>query len=619
MANRNTTPAVSSRSKFGLFIALSLVLSACSFFAPDDTDETGVGPGGAVIEEAGAKIGVPAGAVAADTTITAAFDSTVVPSVDAATGVRVLSDALKITLGDEAQPAVPLSVELPVDRSRLVPEMNPGDTIALLIQSENDSTPELVPARWNESTGTITAEVPHLSWMWPIQIDVPTLIKNVEQTILKGWNIETDKPMCSGETALVGQTEYSAVSPAQAWVCVSERAGELIVDATPNSPIPFLVRANPSALAGATTTEATFSTALSSAIAKNLGLYSRSSSILTPGTASSFTFDGEPQEVTLTFEQYPVILLVAILSTTLDTALNVGAKAPALDAIETVNCMGTIANTDQTPGEALSASKAASVIRAFFACAEIMGDMTPAQKIILTMLGAGPQFLITSALGIVNEMTGQGRFTVTIDAEQLQQSSTAGGKTYFATLNPWLDEPVNSIEPAIDGSAPSDDSSTSTCTASNTSDRSDAYRCFALHGVYDPCFQHPEVPGKFACLVPTDGIQWQILENMPVSDQGKEAPPAAGSPILVELSDGTLCSRASGAGPQGVPGYPYWAGVCRGAQAGVWRTNDQAVNTEEAIYRNIYGPTQQGYWQIAISAEDGSAPVQLHNIETVYN
>lgn len=591
-------------------IIASLFLAGCT--SPGgDSDAVTVESDGTTVTVSGVTVTIPGGAVPEGTTVDAFFDKGVQPSLESVEGVQVLADAFKITLGDELQPELPLTVEIPVDESSLSSDTPPQGTLALLVRSKGSGIPELVPAQWNDSDGTITAKVPHLSWLWPVQIDLGAIMRSVQDTVLQGLGIEYAEPDCAGKTANVGRTEYSVISPAQAWVCVSETDGSLVVEASPNSPIPFLVSSDPRAEAS-TSSEVSVASALSSALAGSLGFSEDGKSIMMPGTTAKFTFNGEPGPVVLGFEQYPVMLLVSILATTFDTALGGWGKTPNLDRIADIGCMQSIFDTAIPAGGMLSAETAAGVTRSFFDCAGTALEMSPAQQIILAILSAGPQFLVASALGIINELSGQGRFTATIDAV------TTGSKTRFVPLDPWRDGSVGPETPIIDNATVPTNGALKACFSSSISSRTDVYRC-ASNGIFDPCFRNPVDPESFACLTVREELSWQIVENIsadsgPVSDNGQ----GSGSPIAVELTDGTLCTRASGAGPVGVEGYPLWAGVCYGPHAGVWRTTKEAAASDQVTVRNLFESSGSGFWQIAISVGQEGSTAERFDVAKVY-
>lgn len=320
------------------FLAIvCLVLSGC-IWQESESEANEVGADGGSVTSSGVTITFPRGAVPEGTVVEASFDERAQPELDPDQGVRLLTDAFSITLEDGIQPDAPLTVEIPIDPANFTPESQPEHTLALLIQSEGSATPDLVPAQWNEAETSLIADVPHLSWIWPIQIDFGAITRSVRDTVLQSFRIEHPEPECVGDSPTVGQTSYTVVSPAQSWVCVLEEDGALTVEASPNSPIPFLVGSAPSATTSMPT-EVSLASAISVAVANSLRLFDAGEAIVMPGTTAKFSFDGEPDAVTLSFEQYPVMLLLSILATTFDTILGAWGQVPALDRIGDAECI----------------------------------------------------------------------------------------------------------------------------------------------------------------------------------------------------------------------------------------------------------------------------------------
>lgn len=594
------------------FVVLSLLLTSCDLFASKNNAGAEVGENGATLTVDGVKVVVPPAAVPVGTKLVASYeDRTPVGLED--TNLKTLAKAFKIELGDNLQPTKPLTVTIPVDRSLLVPEL-PEDTmttVAMLIESEGSTTPDLVPAVWDPGAGSLTAEVPHLSWVIPVQLDLSKVMRSVRDAVLQGLGIEYAKPECADQPITVAGRTYSAISPAQAWLCVGESGGALTVTAAPNSPIPFMVTSNPAG--GATNkTEVSAATAFSVAFARSLGFTSDGKAIMMPGADAQFTIKGAPDEVTLNFEQYPAMLLLSILFKTLDVTVGRMGNAIHLDKVADAGCMQDILNTSQA-GSALSPAVAGGVVKSFFGCAGSVLELSLPAQVVLTILSAGPQFLIASALGIINELTGQGNFTATVTAAPAQEMQD--GATQFVTMFPWTDGSLDRVtEKTYDGSGRSN----AQCVASELSGRKDVFRCL-WPGVDDPCFQSPEKPGDFICHGENHGkLNLRHLTNMAVKP-GATGEPGKTRPLRLELTDGTVCVRKSGSGPVGVPGYPYWAGYCSGPSAGTWRVGEADQSTNNPEHFALYPAVNAGsHWLVAISVGAEDAPAQLFDVKTVY-
>jgi hypothetical protein len=422
-----------SRRKFRVpFIAALLVfclaLTSCNLFAQKNTEasQSVVGDNGADLTVAGVHIIVAAGAVPAGTKVEASFEDRNPEGVDGES-LRVLAKAFKIKLGDGLQPSKPLTVTVPVDKSLLASweEIDTSKTVAMMVQSEGASTPDLVQAVLDPEAGTITAQVPHLSWVWPVQLNLGAVMKTVRDTIMQSLGIEYPKPDCVDKPVTIGASTYRAVSPAQAWLCVGESNGSLTVTASPNSPIPFLTATAPAA-AASNKVEVSGATAFSVALAQNSGFIKKHQSIMMPGADAQYTFDGTPASVRIGFQQYPAMLLISILSKVFDTALGAFVRSNALEILEGAGCMQNIVDTSQA-GSKLTAASASGIVKSFFGCAGTALELSPPAQILLAIINAGPQFLVASALGIINEFTGGGNFESKIEAIVIATNKTYSG------------------------------------------------------------------------------------------------------------------------------------------------------------------------------------------------
>lgn len=196
-------------------------------------------------------------------------------------------------------------------------------------------------------------------------------------------------------------------------------------------------------------------------------------------------------------------------------------------------------------------------------------------------------------------------------AEKKKAANTA---TKFVTLDPWRDGTLALATDTHD-SAGRDEG----CTSSEISPRKDGFRCFAP-GIYDPCYQNPTTSSDFLCFFWTnEERRITHLKNVPAKAPSNATAPADSSIVMAELIDGTICRRATGAGPQGVPGYPYWTGVCMGPSGGVWRIGEADTWKGSLSTRPLYPPAKVGgYHRVAISVGTETSPAQLVDVKTAY-
>ncbi|THG30786.1 hypothetical protein [Naasia lichenicola] len=127
------------------------------------------------------------------------------------------------------------------------------------------------------------------------------------------------------------------------------------------------------------------------------------------------------------------------------------------------------------------------------------------------------------------------------------------GSTKVVDLMPWSDESI--IEGAISMSG------NFSCDTSAISGRADAYRCFGEDAVLDPCFIDPDSPNSPNEALCGDGTtDWERVSGDFVAHDGVDVSDA--DPLGVELEDGRVCSRSTGAGPTPPTGYSSWLGGC---------------------------------------------------------
>lgn len=191
--------------------------------------------------------------------------------------------------------------------------------------------------------------------------------------------------------------------------------------------------------------------------------------------------------------------------------------------------------------------------------------------------------------------------------------------TNFITRDPWNDGTLSSVTEIKDFGGAS--STTPSCTGSEIAPRKDGFRCFAA-GIYDPCYQSPDTLTSFLCISWVDNKpKVTQLVNTPSNSSGyvNAGTPEGSSIVTVELSDGTVCVRSTGAGPQGVPGYPYWAGSCSGPSAGIWRVGAPEEWANNLSYYPLYAPESTGgRWQVAISIGSETAPARRMDVVRAY-
>lgn len=413
-------------------VSLVLVGSCTVGDTPGAARETGqgsaegvefeVGSGPTTTEFHGITVSLPAGV--------APVGTEVVLRREAQSGTRspavAVSDGLRVDLGDGLQPAQPVTLVFPLDRDELPAVEDPAQLLVVRSTS-TDGQVRLHTGTYDAENATYTVNVDHLSNFQVFRLDLDAVLREVHTAVMQGLNLEYPKPDCVGQTATIDGVTYNVISPPQSWICLESDGDDLIVTASPNSAIPFVVTSQPSAALMTLPSDVTLATSTIITIARSLNFIGTGQAAVMPGAHAELRYQPAPDAATLTFEQYPVLLLMAILATTVETiTIVLGIPFVLADLLNDLQCLGTVAATANR-GVALDGETTGGVIRAFFDCVgPLMGDaLGPAGVIITAILGAAPSYLIASLLGLVNVLTGQSRAKVTLDVQKPASSSQA--------------------------------------------------------------------------------------------------------------------------------------------------------------------------------------------------
>lgn len=389
--------------------------SGCQFLgAPPIGVDSAVGEvtaDGLALNIRGAAVVVPAGAAPVSTVVTLEDAMHEFPYLE--NYAVPLRDPIALTLGDGKQPTAPLIIELAVDRDRLVEgEWSDDSTMVIMSQSADGGEVELIPAVWNSRESSLTAEVSHLSFFQPIQIDLGALWSDAFDAALKAWRIESPKPDCVGQEPTINGVTFSVIQPWPAWVCLGDEGGDLVAQLTANAPIPFAVTTSgPSTIVSLPSLGATdlasqvFFDAVSPA----------GSGLLAPGGQVRIELDGR-QSATVRMDQQPAMLIASLLLTLLDLVLPSSvSQAAMVDKLNAAGCIEDIVGAS-TVNE-LNSDFVGAVLQAFFPCAQFaLSDIPIAGKIVLAILSGAPLFFSGFVIGAINEITGRGAVSFEITA-----------------------------------------------------------------------------------------------------------------------------------------------------------------------------------------------------------
>lgn len=409
---RDTTRVMGS---FRMFMALLLVTALLSGCTAQPPSEAGVWVGTVGDGEVTARIGslvvvFPAGVAPSGTqaSVRLAPQSTT-PAPDLPEEVRAYSESVSIGLEDGRQPALPISITLPVTAPT-------GSTLSerhlLFVGAvSGDGSQSYFPGTLHAGVATFTASVDHLSDFKVWGIDLGGLLEEAKKAFTQGTGLELPSPDCVGRKAVVDGTTFTVDSDTKrAFVCVEARHG-LVVTAYPGTAMPYRVRISPTTGGSTAPSEVSLGTAGLIAVAQALRILGPKNTLgVFPGATATYTFKDTPgSTVWIQFDQEPVLLLLGILAKVLDVVVPIG-------KLERLQCLAEVADTTKALDKGLDGVGVGRFVRAFFSCASTVAELSPLGSIVIASLASGPAFLVTSLIGIVNELSGKSNFFIKIKA-----------------------------------------------------------------------------------------------------------------------------------------------------------------------------------------------------------
>lgn len=400
-----------------VFIAVvGLLLSACTGTTPRDPNfwEGQVGQGEVRGQAGRAAVIFPDGVAPAGTRATVRVKQA---GEQAYPRAVALSETIEVALDGGLQPAVPVTLVLPV-QPNAVPAASLEKYLLFVSGVSADGTERFATGTLDAAGGTFTVKVDHFSDFKLWAIDLGAVLDEVRTAIIQSIGLEHPAPGCVGKSATVEGTKYDVASLPGAHLCVEERNGSLVVSAHPAIAMPYRITSKPSVTGTTSATEATIGTAGLIALAGTLRLIGKGSqAAVFPGASASYTFKGAPRSVELDLEQYPVLLLMAILAKTADT-LGLGTVEDLAD----LQCLADIGTMGKKLSSGIDGEGVATVTKSFFSCVDRMANLNPFHKFLVAALSAAPSFLVTAVLGIINEFTGQARQHVALTVTPLRMT-----------------------------------------------------------------------------------------------------------------------------------------------------------------------------------------------------
>lgn len=414
-------------------LVAALVLTSCST-SPDEKSKPPTSPGVSV-SAGGVHVSADPGAVPEGSDLAVRRDSTPNPLAHSGvSGLRPLGQAAQITIdGGKTQPRSPLIVAVRVSS----PPLGTSTRVGFVLEGDRDSD-EFVLGKYDAATSSVIAEVPHLSHVWPVQIDVAKLLRDAMDYVLESTGLTSARPGCAGREPIVAGRKYTVVQPAQAWLCLKSAGSALSVDVQANSPVPFLIKPRPRATSSSTITDLGNQSTVGTALVRGLGFLPDGAGLIGPGVNTRFRYTA-PGPAKLNFRAEPSLLLVQLLIGVLEPVLD----AKGIETLSKAKCFHDVVGAAQNPSFTVKA--AADVTVAFLSCVGEIVKLSPAGAVVLAMIAAVPQAFAASSIGIVEEFTGEATFTASIEAGVAAAGSPAGalrvGQTaHFAYFDVTVDD-----------------------------------------------------------------------------------------------------------------------------------------------------------------------------------
>lgn len=150
-----------------------------------------------------------------------------------------------------------------------------------------------------------------------------------------------------------------------------------------------------------------------------------------PGMSTSLAFTGTPT-VKIKLRQDPALLLIMILTAVFDVVVG---QVPGVQQLSgSIDKLGCAADVVEAALSKSMSEQVAGTFRGFFSCVgPILESLAregakvknfPIVSIVVAILASGPGFLVTSAIGLINEFTGASKATIELEPQLPQTRAT---------------------------------------------------------------------------------------------------------------------------------------------------------------------------------------------------
>jgi hypothetical protein len=315
--------------------------------APSEATTAVSDENGLDMELGSVRVSAPAGVAATGTSVSLSTSAEPPPS-EADKFSSAVGEPVRLVLEDGQQPQQPVTIVFDLSGTELAAGVSPESPLAVLSRSEESGGVELMPAEWDAQAQTLTVVTEHLSWFWPIQLDISKLIQPMIDTLNTTLGLRYPAPSCFGERLEVGSDIYTIepVPGEVVWPCLTHTNGQIVLELHANSPLPWRASTTPSVPGDAPITLSASGLATAAIYRQLYVRYASKESIVVPGGSTSFRFDPANPPSSVSVETEALIYLVAVVAWGGETAFNLlGVKIPLLKSIAALDCLAGVVET----------------------------------------------------------------------------------------------------------------------------------------------------------------------------------------------------------------------------------------------------------------------------------
>lgn len=362
----------------------------------------------------------PPGVAPIGAVLTASVAS-VMPTGQAAALVNIDGAGISLSLGG-VQPSVPLLLTFPAPATR--PE---EDAPVVITEPSSEEGARLIPAAYADGKDVITAEVNHLSNFWLGYFNFDAFGDSINKLLVQTVDISTPRPDCVSKKTIVnaqGET-FSLVSDLDgdtpvAWPCLRFDGSNVVADLTSNSPLPWRVRAAPSAILEPQGTLDTSKAIVLAAYQVLITHRPYSEGLLVPAAAISYKFPPTAMPATVAGRaDLGTYLGMALLFGVQEVLVVFGVKGLTLaTSVEALRCVGDLVETatlSSRPNLDTISSFAKSVLSCVETVATALGDdIARSIKVVIGILGSGISLAVAGFQGAILTVTQKDSFSISI-------------------------------------------------------------------------------------------------------------------------------------------------------------------------------------------------------------